>query len=385
MTTQEPTVHDTSALRILLLSQYYWPEVGAAQTRLSAVVAELVDAGHEVRVVTAMPNYPNGFIASAYHGKLAATEVVGGAKVYRTWVYASMGTGFKRLLNYASFTVSCVLGLARAGKVDLVVIESPPLFLAVPGLLFCRLRRIPSVLNIADLWPDAAIAVGAISDGTVVRVVRRMESWAYRRATIISTVTEGLVERLERKGVPPHKIILLPNGVDTEQFEPNRSDDNSILAELADNSFLIYAGTMGLAHGLDPLIDAMQILSTDPSVPILLMLGSGSEKARLQSRCETLGLDSVLFRDPIPSDELAQLLPRALAGVVTAAPFTLNDSTKPAKLLPLMASGLPILHAGPGHGREIVQEARAGVAVDNNPDAIADGIRQLTASERRRR
>lgn len=368
-------------LTILMLTQYYSPEVGAAQTRLAAVVRELVARGHVVKVVTALPNYPNGRIADAYRGRFSVSEDIDGVKIVRVWVYAAMGTGLRRIANYLSFMVMSVVGLWRIGRADLVVVESPPLFVAIPGLIFCRLRRIPSVLNIADLWPDAAVAVGAISDGRVKKLMLRLECWAYDKSDVISTVTDGLVDRIEKKGVPRSKIVMLPNGVDTNLFRPVRPASEPDLLAGIRTPFVVYAGTMGLAHGLGPLIEAMNLLRSERERPSLVMLGSGSERPRLQSRCAELGLEDVHFFDPIPISELALLLPFALAGVVTAAEIELNETSRPAKLFPLMAAGLPVLHAGPGLGAEVVASAGAGICVANNAEALAAGLREMIMKE----
>ncbi len=233
-------------MRVLVLTQYFWPEVGAPQTRLSAVTSELVAGGHDVRVVTGMPNYPTGVTAAGYRRRLLMKERHRGATVYRSWAYPAMGSGLRRLLNYGSFALSSIVGLVRAGRVDLIVVESPPLLLAVPGLVYGRLRRIPSVLNVADLWPDAAVAFGAMSDGTLLNIMKQLERWSYRTADVISTVTPGLVDKLVARGANRRKVVLLPNGVDTDEFTPNATTEVPP-SLMPDRPFLVYAGTMGIA------------------------------------------------------------------------------------------------------------------------------------------
>jgi colanic acid biosynthesis glycosyl transferase WcaI len=366
-------------VRFLVVTQYFWPEVGAAQTRLRAVVSQLTAAGHEVDVVTAMPNYPNGVIDRRYRGHLTIREDdSSGASVRRFWILAAMGTGVRRMLNYGSFTAMSILGLLTAKRPDVVVVESPPLFVALPALWYSRIRRIRSVLNVADLWPDAAVAVGAISEGRTLRLMYRLERWAYRNADVISTVTDPVVERLIAKGVDPDRIIMLPNGVDTDLFRPDRNELVDLTTYgIRDRPFLVYAGTVGLIHGVGPLIEAMAELRADSAMPDLVVLGGGSERQTLERRASELALDNVIFHDPIPIEELAVVLPRAVAGVVTTAPIALNEATRPAKLFPYMASGLPILSIGPGVGAEMVRAAEAGLAVDNDPDEIATAIRLL--------
>ncbi|MBI4934930.1 MAG: glycosyltransferase family 4 protein [Actinobacteria bacterium] len=363
----------------MLITQYFPPEVGAAQTRLHAVTQELVRRGDEVDVVTAVPNYPLGAVFPEFRRKLSVHSIEQGVRVHRVWMYPAMGTGVKRLISYASFSASSLWGLCRARRPDVVVVESPPLFVAVPALLYGALIRRPVVVNVADLWPDAAVAVGAVSDGRILRAMFALERWVYRRARAVGTVTEGVRDTLlNDKRLPPEKIVLLPNGVDTVQFSPDIVP-GTILVELAvpDRPFVVYAGTMGLAHGLDPLFDAMGVLKAATDTPLLLMIGAGSERDRLEQRAADEGLTNVLFRDPVPPTDLARLLPLAVAGVVTLAEIPLNEKSRPAKLFPLMAAGLPILFTGGGEGADAVRTADAGIVVPNTADAIAAGMRDI--------
>ena len=365
-------------MRVLLLTQYYAPEVGAPQTRLAAVVNELCKFGDSVEIVTAMPNYPTGRIFAGYRGRLLGTSDESGVRIRRVWMLAAMGTGSRRLASYASFAAMCMLGLVTTKRPDVIVIESPPLFVAVPGIIYGKLRRIPIVLNVADLWPDAAVAVGAIPQGRRLRLMLALERWSYRRADLVSTVTDGVKAKLIDKGVPDAKISMLVNGVDVEMFRPD-AGDRAVLdeLELPSGPFFVYAGTMGLAHDLDPLMSAMAALRAHHESPYLLMIGGGSERPRLEARVRDEGISNVLFRDPIPPEQLARLLPLAEVGIVTLADIPLNQATRPAKLLPLMASGIPCLFAGSGEGTSVLLANQAGVAVDNEQEGILEAMLML--------
>ncbi|NND73435.1 MAG: glycosyltransferase family 4 protein [Ilumatobacter sp.] len=370
---------------MLIVSQYFWPEVGAAQTRLAAVVTELRNLGHTVDVVTSMPNYPNGVIADGYRRTLTMREEVFGASVRRVWVYAAMGTGAKRLLNYLSFTTLSVFGLLRSKKPDVLVIESPPLFVAWPALVYCRVRRVRSVLNVADLWPDAAVAVGALREGRVLRLMRRLELWAYRRADVISTVTDKVADRLVDKGVEPGRIVMLPNAVDTDLFRPGRANVDLADYGVDGRPFIVYAGTMGLVHGVEPLVEAMHAVAGRSDMPDLLMVGGGSERKKLERLADSLDLRNVHFRDPVPTETLAEILRAATAGVVTVAPIALNEAARPAKLFPLMAAGLPVLSIGPSVGSDVVDTAGAGIVAPNDRASIVAALEELMADADRRR
>jgi colanic acid biosynthesis glycosyl transferase WcaI len=367
-------------MRFLLLTQYFPPEIGAAQTRLDALTNAIHRAGHEVDVVTAMPSYPLDSVLAEYRGRWFVREEDAGRRVVRTRAYPAMGTGLRRFLSYGVFSVSSLLGLFRSRRPDVLLIESPPLLLAVPGLLWARLRRIPVVFNVADLWPDAAVAVGALDDGLILKVLLRLEKWTYRHASLVSTVTDGVADKLLTvKLVPPDKLVMLPNGVDVERFSgaPATGEGRKGLG-LTAHPFVVYAGTMGLVHGVEPLIDAFAILDeAGDQRTTLVMLGAGSERGALEQRVKARGLGNVVFRDAIPQDRLAAVLGDALAGVVTLADIPINRLARPAKMFPIMASGLPVLFAGSGEGAAIVERSGGGVVVENNPHVIADAVRQL--------
>jgi glycosyltransferase involved in cell wall biosynthesis len=228
------------------------------------------------------------------------------------------------------------------------------------------------------MWPDAAISVGALRPGRSVQLMLRLEAWAYRHARLITTVTDGVRDKLVRdKGVPADKILMLTNGVDTDLFKPRAGAPARRTAlGLPDGPFVIYAGTMGLAHGLDPLLDAFARLDADRD-PFLLLIGAGSERPRLERRAAAEGLSNVIFRDPIPLEELAELMPLATIGAVTSANIPINEFSRPAKLFPVMACALPVLFAGGGEGANLVESSSAGMVVPNEPAAIADATRRL--------
>jgi colanic acid biosynthesis glycosyl transferase WcaI len=368
-------------MHLLLFTQYFPPEVGAPQTRLDAMTRRTVSAGHRVTVVTAMPSYPTARVLVGYRRRLFMRESIGGRQIVRTWAFPSLGAGYRRMLSYASFAVAGGIGLLSTRRPDIVVIESPPLTNAIPAVIWARARRVPVVFNVADLWPDAAVAMGGLRSGKLLDVLFALERWAYRNASLVTTVTEGVVGRLVRdKHVDPAKILLVPNGVDTEMFAPDQAD-RSVLKQLAlsDHPFVIYAGTMSLAHGIDGLIDAFIELANDPTSPHLVLVGSGSERERVEARVLAAGVSNIHLRDPIPPVELAKLLPLATAGVVTMAEIPLNRSTRPAKLFPLMSAGIPVIHAGAGEGGGCVLDAGAGYAVPNNSGDIRDAVLALAS------
>jgi len=368
-------------VRFVVLTQYYPPECGAPQTRLAAVARELVRAGHEVEVVTALPNYPAGRIFDAYRGKPYVRELRDGITVHRTWLYAASGGGARRMLNYASFTASCVAGLLRVRRPDYLFVESPPLFLSVPAWLMAHRWGVPVIFNVADLWPDSVRQMGILRDGLLLRSAEKLEAWTYRAATFVNAVTEGMAATLIRdKQVPPEKVLFLPNGADTTMFRP-MPPDAALAAALGvtGKRVILYAGTVGYAQGLDVALEAMeQIRESDPGV-MLLIVGGGSDKPRLQELAAAKRLPNVKFLDPVDLPMVNRLYSLACAGLATLRDLPLFDGARPSKILPAMAAGKPVLYSGRGEGARLVTEASAGlVTPPENAAALAGAIRRVT-------
>jgi colanic acid biosynthesis glycosyl transferase WcaI len=356
-------------VRLLILSQYYAPEIGAAQTRLSALTRELVARGHEVEIVTATRDH---FYRSEY---------IDGARVHRTWVYAATGTGSRRMANYLSFACTSLFGLARARRPDAIFVESPPLVLAVPGWLAAKRWRCPLIFNVADLWPDAVRELGVMHNGPLLQAAEKLEAWTYRQATMVNVVTNGIERRLlENKGVPASKLRYLPNGVDVETFAP--AARNNALAErlqLDDRPVFLYVGTHGIAHALQHLVAAaVQV----PKAQVLFV-GDGTTKASLVALARDI--ENVRFLDPVQPEEMADYFSLAYASIVPLVRSGVNDGARPAKVFASLACGVPVIYSGNGEGAAIITDADAGIVVPpEDAGAIAEAMRELLRDPARR-
>lgn len=373
-------------MRFLILSQYFVPEIGAASVRLEAMIRELVRHGHEVEIVTSLPNYPQGRIFEGYRSRLYMSDKWEDLPVHRTWLYACTGGGMKRMVNYASFTATCLLGLMRSRKPDYIFVESPPLFLSIPGWLAGKVWRVPFIFNVADLWPDSVRELGVLKDGFIVRVAERLERWSYRKAAYINAVTKGIHNTLvDKKSVSPQKILFLPNGVDTHLFRP-RTPEPGLAEELglAGKKILLYAGTLGFAHGFEVAIEAMDCLNSVRSDIALVCIGSGSEKQRLVALAKEKNVQNVHFLEPAPVEYIARLYSISYAGLSTLKNSPLFEGTRPSKLFPIMASGKPVIYCGVGEGARLIEEAKAGfITPPENPQALANVIAELADSPER--
>ena len=363
-------------MRFLILTQYYPPEIGAAQARLSAFAGQLQRAGHEVEVVTALPNYPAGKLDEADRRLLGRREVLNGVPVRRTWLLTATGVGARRLASYLSFAATGLVSALVAGRPDVVFVESPPLFLGVSGWMAARRAGAAFVLNVSDLWPDSVRDLGVLSDGPSLRAAERLERWLYARATAVTAVTEGIREALvERKGVPARKVLFLPNGVDLDQFRPT-DPDPAVRARhgLPDGPLVLFTGNHGYAQALETVIAAAELV---PEVTIALV-GAGSDKARIQELAQERGTTNVRFLPPVPQSEIAPLYGQAVAGLATLRNSALMEGARPAKALAVMGCGRPVIYSGAGEGVALVRAAEAGlVAPPEDPRALAAAIRRL--------
>lgn len=366
-------------MRFLFLTQYFHPETGAPQVRLASLVRELSRMGHRVEVVTAFPNYPAGAIFPEFRGKLYERSVWEGVPIHRTWIYASMGGGLKRLLNYLSFTLTCIWGLLRSERPDCVFVESPPLFLSIPGWIAARVWRAKLIFNVADLWPDSVEQLGIMRDGLLLRFARALEAWSYRRADYVNSVTEKMKKiLLEVKRVPAEKVLFLPNGVDTNLFQPMpRDQELARRLGLQDKQIVLYAGNHGYIAGLEHALHAAKILEDRTEIHFLFV-GNGSDKPRLVELARELNLDNVTFHDSVPVNELPRYMSIADFGLVTLRNCLLSEGARPAKTFVMMASGKPIVMSASGEGTQIVNESGGGIIVlPGDPEEIASAILTL--------
>jgi glycosyltransferase involved in cell wall biosynthesis len=372
-------------LKFLFLTQYFAPEASAAPIRLAAIIRQLRRLGHDVEVVTAMPNYPLGRIFDGYRGKCYSCEIWEGVRVHRVWLYAAVGKGWRRYLNYLSFTLLSFFGLMKAGKADCLFVESPPLTLSVPGFIYSRLGKVPFIFYVADLWPDAVRDNLELNgEGVVLKFARALGLWSYRKADYVCAVTEGILSELQRRGVPPSKLLFLPNGVDVDQFAPVPAD-HSLRHELGlqNKEIVLYAGTHGYAHGMERILQAAKVLQERRPQCHFVFVGDGSAKPAMIRQAKELGIHNVSFLDPVPPEQVRRLFSIALCGIVSLNESSISQHTRPVKSLTAMSCGRPVVYIGPGEGGRLVNDANAGFVVQRGePNAVAEAICRLAADPR---
>jgi hypothetical protein len=367
-------------VRVLFVTHYFHPEVGAPQSRLLDIATGLAVRGHEVTVVTGFPNYPDGVIQPPYRGRRFQRERLGAVRVVRAPVYPApnRGTG-RRLLNHLSFAATSLVGAVAAGRADAVIVETPPLFTAASGVAIAAFKRAPLLLNVADLWPDAAIQFGALRHPAVIAPARALERFAYRHAERIAVPTPGLERTLLQRGYPAARLLVLPHGVDPARF-PLDPDVRPVRGRV------VYCGTIGMGHNVGSLIEAARLLERDGRRLELLLVGDGAERPELEARARESGLRSVVFAGRRPRDELPGLLASAEVAVATQRDAPLLADALSTKVLEYMAAGRPVVAAATGWTADVVRSAGAWIVCPpERPEELAAAIAELAADAERAR
>jgi glycosyltransferase involved in cell wall biosynthesis len=366
------------SLRIVVLTHSFPPEVGAPQARLFELAKRAAAAGHSVTAVTGLPNYPTGVIPPEYRGGARREETMDGVRVIRTWVYATPNRGFvRRILNHLSFALSSLTALRKVGRVDVIFVESPPLFIGLAALVYTRVKRAPYIFNVSDIWPQSAVELGALRNGFAVRLAEMLERHLYRRAARVSVVTPGMQERLAARGIPREKLFLLTNGVDTGVFNP--ALPNAQLAQtlgLDERKIFLYAGTHGMAQGLDTVLEAAK-QTKSPGV-VYVLAGEGAEKAALIKKAEAEGIANVRFLPNQPRAVMPALLNLAYASIIPLKRLDLFKSALPSKMFESMATAKPIVASMWGEAADLVERAGCGVVVPpEDAAALRDAVEKL--------
>jgi glycosyltransferase involved in cell wall biosynthesis len=370
-------------MRILYLSQYFPPEVGATQTRAYEMAQGLIRAGHQVTMITEVPNHPEGIIRPDYRGRFYVRESLDGIDVRRVWVSTSPHKNFRtRLAFYLSFMLNAVLVgffLAR-GRYDVIYTTSPPLFVGGAALAISYLRRIPLVFEVRDLWPESAVLLGELNNKLAIRLSTWLETRCYRRARHIVTVVKSIRNRLIERGYPESKIRLIPNGANVELYRP-APINQALRQELdigPDQFLLIYTGLHGLMHGLDTAVEAAHILSDQDDSVLFIFVGDGVRKPAMQARVHELGLKNVRFFPLQPEKKLPGFITMANAGLSLGRKNPLSRGALPVKMFTYMACARPVLLTYEGEAANLLQAAQAGLVIEpENPEALAEAVLQL--------
>jgi len=371
-------------MRILLLTQYFPPETGAAQNRLWDLVCRLSEAEHEVTVLTSMPNYPQGRIFEQYRKRLFVAEIRNSVRICRVWCYVTRRRNFaSRLLNYCSFAAAALfIGLFKGRRQDIVVVESPPLFLAITGRVLSRWFRIPMVVNVSDLWPASAVSMGLLRNKLAIKLALAVENHVYRNSYGIAGQTEGILEYVKaRAGSVPTQLVT--NGVDPARFEGVDDQRKRYRALFGfDGHFIVgFTGLHGLAYDFGGLLRTAELVQTSNRRVLFCFFGDGPAKKQAQNDARERGLKNVRFFAPQPAESMPGILSALDMAIIPLKKSDFFRNTLPSRLFESMAASLPVVLAiSPGEATRLIERAKGGLCVPpEHPEAMADAVCKLAA------
>ena len=377
-------------MRLLFLSHYFPPEGNAPANRTYENCRRWSAEGRPVTVVTCAPNCPDGVVFPGYRNRLKQRETVGGVEVLRVWTFIAPNKGtVRRTLNYLSYMVSATLaGTFVLPRPEIVVATSPQFFCGWAGVLVAKARGVPFVLEIRDIWPESISAVGALHGRGLFRVLEWMERTMYRAADHIVTVGDGYKQRLLERGVPEEKISVVMNGVD-EDFVP-RAADAELLKRygLAGKFVVTYAGTIGMACGLDVTLRAAELLrARGVDDVVFLLVGSGAERENLEAEVRRRGLEGrVILTGRVPRAEIPAFVASSDACLVHLRKTDLFASVMPSKIFEAAGMAKPIILGVGGFAREFVERAGAGlVMTPDDENELVAAVLRLKADDGLRR
>lgn len=367
---------------ILFITYYYPPEKGAAMVRIGETAKRLVKLGHQVTVLTTLPNYPTGYVPPEYRGHLIQEEMLDGVRVIRVWNYINSNTTFlRRILPHITFNLlSPIIGGRAVGRPDVIIGCSLPLFNAIAARLLSWRKHCPYIFWVADLWPETPIQLGVLRNRLMIRLARWLEWLAYEHASIVWVVADGVRKDLIQRGYPEERIFLGINGVDTAQFHPIPQIPPQARKELGwDEKFtVLYAGTHGVVHGLTTILDAADQMRSQTDIQFIF-IGDGAQKKDLVEQANRCNLKNVTFLDAQQHEKMPLIYAAADICLIPARKAQVLKGFLPAKLFEIMSCGRPILLGIDGEARQIAeQEAGAALFVEpENPTALVTAIMDL--------
>jgi glycosyltransferase involved in cell wall biosynthesis len=363
-------------LRIVLLSQYFPPEVGATQSRMQAFADFLAARGHSVTVVAEFPNHPHGVIPDRYAGHYVVDDRSNAYRVVRVWVKTSpVKNQHTRLAFYSSYMALATAVMPMLGRADVVLATSPPLFTGIAGLAIARANGAPFVLDVRDLWPAAAGALQQMSGGVMARSGSILERFLYRRAATVVAVTRPFCAHIDAVRGRAPGTVLIPNGTLELFFGDGDGGGRSLLGVPDDRFLVMFAGTHGIAQALPSVLDAAA-LSGDRTH--FAFVGEGPVKEALVKATASRGLANVSFHEQLPIDAMPPLLAASDALLVPLSAHPVFADFVPSKMIDFMAAGKPVLLAAAGEPARLLESSRAGIAVPpEDPEALADAVTRL--------
>lgn len=375
-------------MHILVVHQYFLGKDEAGGSRWNQFAKYWAQAGHKVTILAGTVHYTTGEKQAKYKGRFIIREREGlNIEVLRCYVSESYNKSFVgRFWAYLSFTFSTILaGLFCVGKPDVIICTSPPLTVGLTGWILSRLKRIPMVFEVRDLWPESAIDTGVLTNKWLIKMSYWLERLSYKSASWINVLTPAFEKALiAKKQLRADRISMIPNGADLDIFQPG--DRNNWVREkhgLGDKFVVIYVGAHGRANALRQLIDSAKLLKDKDSQVQIMLVGNGMEKAALIEAATAAELNNLTFVDSVAK---FQIVDYVNASDVCTAVLKKCDTFKtvyPNKLFDYMSAAKPVIVAIDGVARKLVEDAQAGLyAEPENADEFVQAVLKLKNNPR---
>lgn len=372
-------------MHILLIHQSFASFNEPGGTRHYELALYLAKSGYRVTIIASPVSYLSGQVSkkgeplgeSLLDGQ--EPEGNGGVTILRAYTYSALHKSFiHRVVSFFSFMVSAFLMGLKVKDVDVVWGTSPPIFQGVTAWLLARVKQVPFLFEIRDLWPAFAVQVGVLRQPTLIRASEWLERFLYRHSDRVIVNSPGFVDHVRERGA--RQVFVVSNGVDPRMFDP-QADGSSFCREhgLEGKYIVLYAGAHGVSNDLLVVVEAADLMRDNQQIEIVF-LGDGKEKPALMEKAKSMGLSNIHFLPPIPKAEMPQALAAADACLAILKPIPLYATVYPNKVFDYMAAGKPVLLAIRGVIKEVVEDAGAGICVSPGaPAALADAIRFLAS------
>ena len=368
-------------MKILFLSHYFPPEGNAPATRVHEMCKRWVKSGHRVTVVTCAPNVPTGKVYEGYRNRWRQRETIDGIEVVRVWTFIAANKGtFLRVLNYLSYMISATLAGLSAERPDVCIATSPQFFCGWAGALVSRLRRLPFVLEVRDIWPDSIVAVGAMNSRPPIRFLEWLEKKLYAAADRIVTVGDGYRRQLLEKGCTPERVTVVTNGIGKDTLVKAAPDEHlRKKMGLTDCFVCSYIGTIGMASGLDVVLRAARLMKEQQRHDVrFLLIGDGAVREELQRKATAEELGNVQFAGLQPKGSIPQWLALTDACLIHLKKQDLFRSVLPSKLLDACAAAKPVILGVEGFAAELLQKMDCGICIEPENEAeLAGAVMKL--------
>lgn len=373
-------------MKLLILTQYFPPEVGAPQNRLFELAIRLNHLGVDITVLTAMPNYPQMAIHKEYRNKKYVFEKMDGLKVHRCSIFVSQNKSIvNRLRNYFSFVISSArTGRKKLGDFDFLLCESPPLFLGYSAMYLARKKSAKLIFNVSDLWPESAEKLGVVTNKWLLKMAYNLEAKLYKKSVLVTGQTQGICKNINVR-FQTIKTYWLPNGVDLNFYDPEKTKVSNWRQKYnfnTDDFIFMYAGIIGIAQGLETVLNAAKQFLNRPNIKFVLM-GSGPEKTHLLNLKQNMDLTNLVFIEPVTKSEMPSILKTVDAAIIPLRKLDLFKGAIPSKVFENLAMEIPILLGVDGEARNLfIDKGNCGLYFEpENETQLISSINELISDK----